>query len=801
MGRRIHLLGGLDMTSKPGKIYGVFFAVIGLILLFIDTLLLSIETGFLKFSFNPLEIIGRYLDHIVYHSTHAIAMITSSVFIVMSLGFGVAFFVLLQKNMKTQPEKRNWVPVAITGVIAAITWTIHAGLLFEKFQYIYEHRTYLDIVISWNTVFLSIITLLLLVIPSMKAKGLRHILAFALIIISLQSFFDIVYFGLVNVIFKHESAGVIPILSLTAPLFIVAGGICFLEGKQVLMFLEKLDKTFHCSKLLSPLVNLFDGKYETWAISDTIRETTPEGTMPGTPAAALPKDQPLPQTAPNQEAAAPKPGEVSYTPVIFPKGKQVSQSFHFTSDSFSNEKPAQPQERVLRPGNRTVREQIEDVQPLFSDEDEAENMYSEPELLNSDDSFTDKKSKNPDILERSNAGINTSAPQPVRKGLFKSRKNTGGLENEEFQEIREISVPRITKALPERDLFAGEASGFNDPANQSLMGAKQEDPIMNKPIQEFSPQPPERKDSIERITEVIDDYEEPDPFSMPLPEKKSSPVIAIVVVILLLLGISAASWYFLAGPGKSKLESIINKPSPSATPVKAPASPAGIKPSEVLPREAARYSDIEKSPFKNQIINLARLKIFDEPEGEFKPGKPITRAQYIRWLVKANNTFLPAETGGLIQPASGQTKSSFTDIGKKHKDWEWIQGLADAGYDIAFSKGKFAPERKITRQEMINIRCQLEYNMSPKESGKTAKNPKPAITALLKFYDDADKIKPACLAAFIKDKNQGFMIIKSSFGTTRLIKPDKEVTREEAAASISKIKNISAESILENMEK
>ena len=51
------------------------------------------------------------------------------------------------------------------------------------------------------------------------------------------------------------------------------------------------------------------------------------------------------------------------------------------------------------------------------------------------------------------------------------------------------------------------------------------------------------------------------------------------------------------------------------------------------------FSDLGKAPAELQayIADLAKLGVFPGKSGEFKPSAEISRREYVRWLVEANN--------------------------------------------------------------------------------------------------------------------------------------------------------------------
>lgn len=53
--------------------------------------------------------------------------------------------------------------------------------------------------------------------------------------------------------------------------------------------------------------------------------------------------------------------------------------------------------------------------------------------------------------------------------------------------------------------------------------------------------------------------------------------------------------------------------------------------------QSVSFDDIASISERQFIEDLAALGTFDQTAGHFDPSGPITRAQYVRWLVRANN--------------------------------------------------------------------------------------------------------------------------------------------------------------------
>ncbi|MGV8121559.1 MAG: S-layer homology domain-containing protein [Candidatus Xenobiia bacterium LiM19] len=307
---------------------------------------------------------------------------------------------------------------------------------------------------------------------------------------------------------------------------------------------------------------------------------------------------------------------------------------------------------------------------------------------------------------------------------------------------------------------------------------------------------------------------------------KSGTLIAVLAIGLfcMLITVSLMAWYFTMGPGKMALTA----PSPSSSPESAdtptpkpttataftpkptprksfssvtagvgqssPSPMASVK-IRILPESDISYTDISESTFRLQIIGLARMGIFNKVTGEFRPDEPISRSEYIRWLVRTNNVFFPTETGNFIKVAQSGD-STFRDVTPENPDWKWIQGMANAGYIIGYDEVNFKPEKEISREEMMAIRCGLEYNITLKDIERIEKNLAIYKKDLEERFNDASKIERKYVAAYFKDMDSSFLIFRSAFGTTRILLPQKKLTREEAVSTMWTIRGEKGDKVL-----
>ena len=168
---------------------------------------------------------------------------------------------------------------------------------------------------------------------------------------------------------------------------------------------------------------------------------------------------------------------------------------------------------------------------------------------------------------------------------------------------------------------------------------------------------------------------------------------------------------------------------------------------------------------------------------EFKPNETITRREYAKWLVKANNKYYGDSPRKKIHLANKSTDVAFKDIGINDPDFAEIQGLAEAGLIPSMLSGDsskllFRPDAPLTREDLITWKVPLDVRKAL---------PKADVTAIQEAwgFQDASKIDPKALQALFADyQNSDRSNVNRIFGYTTLFQPKKAVTRAEAAASL-----------------
>ena len=166
-----------------------------------------------------------------------------------------------------------------------------------------------------------------------------------------------------------------------------------------------------------------------------------------------------------------------------------------------------------------------------------------------------------------------------------------------------------------------------------------------------------------------------------------------------------------------------------------------------------------------------------------KPNKIVTRREYARWLVAANNQIYASRQAKQIRLAVDSSEPAFSDVPKTDPDFSVIQGLAEAGVIPSSLSGetkdvKFRPDAPLTRETMILWKVPLDSRQVLPTANIDGVKEKWG-------FQDASKIDSQASRAILADFNNGDLAnIRRVFGFTTLFQPKKSVTRAEAAASL-----------------
>ncbi|MDH6056936.1 S-layer homology domain-containing protein [Umezakia ovalisporum] len=215
-------------------------------------------------------------------------------------------------------------------------------------------------------------------------------------------------------------------------------------------------------------------------------------------------------------------------------------------------------------------------------------------------------------------------------------------------------------------------------------------------------------------------------------------------------------------------------------------------------QKSQKFNDVNAAPpeLLEPIQDLAALGVLSLKSQEVKNSsndsitnlfeltKNITRREYARWLVAANNAMYVNNPAKQIRLAPQSTPATFSDVPKTDIDFPVIQGLAETGLIPSPLSGDstavlFRPDAPLTREQLILWKIPLDTRQPLPTANLEA------VNQTWGFQDTA-KIDPKALRAVLADFQNGQQSnIRRVFGYTTLFQPKKPVSRGEAAAALS----------------
>ncbi len=198
------------------------------------------------------------------------------------------------------------------------------------------------------------------------------------------------------------------------------------------------------------------------------------------------------------------------------------------------------------------------------------------------------------------------------------------------------------------------------------------------------------------------------------------------------------------------------------------------------------FNDLDQvsEPLKDYIQDLGNLGILSPKNGnDFQANVPITRREYARLLVAANNQFYATSPSKQIRLGNKNTTPAFSDVSVNDPDFPSIQGLAEAGLISSPLTNDsnailFRPNVALTRENLIAWKV-------PLDTRKTLPNTSIENLKETWGFQDTAKIDPKLWRAIHGDFQNGEQAnIRRVFGYTTLFQPKKSVSRGEAAAAL-----------------
>lgn len=256
-----------------------------------------------------------------------------------------------------------------------------------------------------------------------------------------------------------------------------------------------------------------------------------------------------------------------------------------------------------------------------------------------------------------------------------------------------------------------------------------------------------------------------------------------------------------AGSSSSNAEALPQPGEPNFIGPVLPDRIAQASPSPAVISGDGSFADLKQAPAELQpyITDLAKLGVLTSGS-EFKPNAEVSRRDYARWLVTANNAIYNNQTARKIRLAGAGDQPAFQDVPASDPDFGAIQGLANAGLIPSPLSGdasstNFRPDAPLTREELILWKVPVDSRQAL---------PNASIDSIQQTwgFQDGAKIDPRAMRAVLADFQNGDLSnIRRAFGYTTLFQPKKTVSRAEAAAVLWQFgtsgNNLSAKDVLQ----
>lgn len=167
-----------------------------------------------------------------------------------------------------------------------------------------------------------------------------------------------------------------------------------------------------------------------------------------------------------------------------------------------------------------------------------------------------------------------------------------------------------------------------------------------------------------------------------------------------------------------------------------------------------------------EVVNLATLGLLEgDPDGNFYPGRPVSRGEFASWLVRVDRLPLPTLDA-----------DPFFDVPKEHWRAPYVKAAVEAEHLSGYSTEEFGPDDPLTRQEGIALIARF--------AGLTEQT---APRQLFLDLPSTDPAAPAVYSAF----NGG--LVKGLAGKLSFFAPEKLFSRGEVAVVLSRIPSVKEE--------
>jgi hypothetical protein len=228
----------------------------------------------------------------------------------------------------------------------------------------------------------------------------------------------------------------------------------------------------------------------------------------------------------------------------------------------------------------------------------------------------------------------------------------------------------------------------------------------------------------------------------------------------------------LSQPSASPSQSPPSNPSPSPTPIP---TPINWQDQDKLPTQL--------KPYVEDLLTLNVLKPDGKAPDADRLNSPITRREFAKWLLAVNNHYYQSRSPKQIRIDRPSSTPAFQDIPTSDSDFALLQSLAEAGILPSSLSGEdktsnFRPSDKLTREDLLRWKVPLDVRSPQTTSLETLQKSIP--------FQDINKLtNPESLRVVAWDLQNGDQSnLRRSLGYTKLLQPQRSVTRAEAMAAL-----------------
>lgn len=211
--------------------------------------------------------------------------------------------------------------------------------------------------------------------------------------------------------------------------------------------------------------------------------------------------------------------------------------------------------------------------------------------------------------------------------------------------------------------------------------------------------------------------------------------------------------------------------------------PPVVATATTAPTPGIAFTDLAGVAAAPAILDLAALDVFGTTGGEFRPDDAVTRSEFVRWLVKADDAIYASDPSKQIHPADKTADATFSDVPASHPDFPYVQGMVAAGYPVAFGDALFHPNDLLNREQMIALKIAVDAGQVKDRSDDELS----AMWGYAPDWSDKESIEKKYRLAFIEGyyPNDKYGNVGRVWGTLKTFQPFKTVTRAEAALALS----------------